>query len=103
MDEVCGNAQGRIFGMRIKAQKIPQTEHKKRDLVAVFCYYFPQYTYFEAKKLPYKRIKALLLVAQQEQAREWYNLLRISIVVQSGKKSAVKDLFDEYKNIIQSS
>jgi len=85
----------------VKAQKIPQKQISSTDIVARFCYFFPQYTYLEAKKLPYKRIVQLLKVARQEQAREWYNLTRITATANSSKKGAVNDLLSEFKNIIE--
>lgn len=89
--------------MIIKAQKVTTNKEAEssEDTLARFCYLYPQYTYAEARKLPYKRINRLIRMARKEQAYEWYNLLRISIAPH-GKKGLIDKLFKEYKQVIES-
>lgn len=87
--------------MIIKAQKVTTNKETEsgEDILARFCYLY-NYTYSEARKIPYKRILRMIKLARKEQAYEWYNLLRISIAPH-GKKGTADKLFKEYKEIIE--
>lgn len=78
----------------IKVQKIPQKKTDPLDLIAQFCYHFPQYTFNQARKLPFVRIKHMLRMANVEQAK--YLLLMVRVVSaphsKDGGKSIIQDL-----------
>lgn len=83
----------------IKVQKIPRAKTPPEDLLATFCYYYQQYTFAQARKMPYKRVMHMLKVARKEQARKMINLLQI-VSAPHGKKGSVKSLFDKFNAII---
>ncbi len=84
----------------IKAQKIPRKQHEIEDIIAKFCYYYPQYTYHYAYKyLPLKRIEKMLNVARKEQALMLYNITRAIAAPHTKKGSGVRSLLDEFKKI----
>jgi len=84
----------------IKAQKVPKKEKSEVDLIAVFCFHFPQYKYHEAKKLPFVRIKSMLNAANVEYAKIFYELTQIIIAPHVKDKNAVNKLLERYKDII---
>ncbi|MFA9228760.1 MAG: hypothetical protein ACEQR7_10090 [Agathobacter rectalis] len=70
------------------------------DIIARFCYYYPQYTYhFAYKNLPFKRIVKMLSVARKEQALMLYNITRAIAAPHTKKGSGVKSLLDEFKKV----
>lgn len=85
----------------VKAQKIPRKERTSDDLLCLFCYKFPQYTFAQAKKLPYVRIAKMLKAAGKEDARKMYELTQIAAAPQS-KGNAVGKVLSSYKEIIDS-
>lgn len=87
----------------IKLQRVPKSEKKERfieDLLATFCYYFPQYKYSEAKKMPFVRIRRMLKVANREQALFMAQLVSIAAAPHTPKGSGVKRLLDHYNKLI---
>lgn len=84
----------------IKAQKVPKKEKQETDLIAVFCFYYPQYKYHEARKLPFIRIKSMLKVANAEYAKIFYELTQIIISPHVKDKNAVNKLLERYKDNI---
>lgn len=83
----------------VKVQKIPRKKGQPLDLVAVFCYHFPQYKFAEARKLPYARIKHMLKIANKEHAKKMMDLLAVSMAPH-GKKNSYKLLIDKFNAII---
>lgn len=83
----------------IKAQKIPRKTENPEDLIALFCFYFPQYTFKKAREVPYKRIRQMLRVVRREEARKNAELLQI-VSAPHGKKGSVKSLLERYNAII---
>lgn len=83
----------------IKVQKIPRKKTPAEDLIATFCYYYQQYTFAQARKMPYKRIMQMLKVARKEHARKMMDLLQIA-VAPHGKKGNAKSLYDKFSAII---
>lgn len=87
----------------IKSQKIPSTTSllTADDLLARFCVQFPQYTLTEARKLPVKRVLAMLTVARKVHAEQMIDLLQIMAAVQSGKRASVDTVLSYFKHIIE--
>lgn len=81
-----------------KAQKIPRQEIKTDDILARFCFYFPQYTFSQARRLPYKRVIQLLKAVDREHAKKMIDLLRIATAPHSDKGKMVKELLSEFKD-----
>lgn len=78
-------------------QKIPRKAVSLDELLALFCYKFPQYTYLQAKKLPYKRIRQMLKAAQKEDARVMYEFTQIVAGPHTKKGKTVKKMLEYYK------
>ncbi len=76
----------------VKAKQVPRKKSEPLEVLAMFCYYFPQYTLAQARKLPYKNVKLLLGVAQKQKATEYLHLLSISVAphTKDGGKSVRK-------------
>lgn len=86
----------------IKVQKIPKPEAELNpdDLLASFCYYFPQYTFDQARKLPYKRIKKMLRVVRKEQAKHMLDLLEVVVAPHTKNGKGIKDVKQRLSAII---
>lgn len=83
-----------------KAQKIPKKTESSESKLMRFCYYFPCYSFAQAKKMPFSRILKMLRVAEIERAINYAYLTRISVAPYTkGGKEATK-LLEEFKNII---
>lgn len=82
----------------IEVQKVPVSQKKESsdDILAQFCYYYPQYKFHEAKKLPIKRVVQMLRIANRELAKHYSNLLEISVAPHTQKAQGVKKLRDVY-------
>lgn len=84
----------------IKVQKIPQRKIPPEELLATFCLTYTQYTFFQARRMPYKRIMQMLKVAKREHARKMRDLLEITVAPHTKKGSTAKSLFEKYSAII---
>lgn len=83
----------------IKVQRIPQKKVTPEDLIATFCYHYQQYTFKQARSLPYKRIIQMLKIANIEHAKQMIDLLQI-VSAPHGKKGTVKSIFERFNAII---
>lgn len=83
----------------IRVQKIPRPKTEPEDLLATFCLYFPQYTFAQARKMPYNRIRQMLKVANKDYARRMIDLLQI-VSAPHAKKGFAKSLFEKFNAII---
>lgn len=88
--------------MIVKAQKVRQDPKPEtvEDLLARFCYRFPQYKYHEAKKMPFVRVLQMLKVAEKERARDLHAQTIIAAAPHTPKMKAVKSLLSKYEEII---
>lgn len=83
----------------IKAQRIPRKVESSEDIIAKFCYHYSQYTFAQARKLPYKRVKHLLNIALKEKAKEMY--LMTQIVSAPHSKSGVRKVLKYLEDIME--
>lgn len=81
----------------VKVASIPKPKVKPLKLLGMLCYYYPQYTLAEARKLPYKTVKLLLDIAHQQKALEYMHLVQIESAVRS--KDGGKSLHKQYKRM----
>jgi hypothetical protein len=86
--------------MRIKVAKEEQRPVSISELLAALCYFYPQYTLQEARKLPYRHVRLLVKEANRQQAVHYYNLLQITASPHTDKGSGVKKLSDYYKGVM---
>lgn len=84
----------------LKAKRIPRKETSVEDIIALFCYYYQQYKYHEARKLPFKRLISMLKVAKKEYAKQMYDLTQITASPHTRKGQGVNKLLEHYKRII---
>ena len=91
-------------GKRIRVKKVVVKAPKLNvdELLARLCYYYPQYTFREAKELPYKHVQLLLRVAKKQQAIQLYNLTQIAAAPHTKKGEGVKKLSEHFKGIANS-
>lgn len=75
----------------IKAQKIPSPKAENPlDIIARLCYYYPQYTFKEAKELPFPVVKRLIRVANNEQCLKMIYLSRVMNPAYQNKNAGKK-------------
>ncbi len=84
----------------IKAQRVPKKKVTPKDTLYRFCFYFPQYKYNEARRLPAKRVIGMLKVVQRERAKDMLNLVQIVTAPHTKKGSGVRKLTKHYKELI---
>ena len=74
---------------------------KVEDLLATLCYFYPQYTFKQARSLPLKRVNQLLRVARQQEGIKYKNLTQIAAAPHSKKGEGVKKLMNHFDKIIK--
>lgn len=88
----------------ISVQKIPKkeiTSHGLDDLIAEFCYKFPQYTFVQAKKnVPFKRIVQMLKVARKIRAKEMLELTNVVAGPHTKGGKGTSDMIEYYKRVL---
>ena len=87
----------------IEVAKVPKKEPTGSEalrLVATLCYYYPQYTFAEARKLPYKRVVLLLQEATRQKAIDWHWQTLIAASAQTPKGKGTKSLLNILKGYI---
>lgn len=81
----------------ITAQQAPRdSNNTAEEVIARFCLYYQQYKYSEAKKLPYKRIKQMLKVAEKERAVFFLDLLEIVVAPHTKKGSGINKIIGKF-------
>lgn len=84
-----------------KASKIPRPEIDIDEQLARLCFYYPQYKFLEAAKLPAKRVRLLLTVAMKERARFLFDLTQAIAAPHTTKGKGVKSVGDYFRSIIE--
>lgn len=86
--------------MRIEVAKAPTTTQSTDAMqtLAKLCYYYPQYTLAQARRLPYKYVNLLLKEARIQKAIEWSWLTQIAAAPQTEKGKGVKALLKALKD-----
>lgn len=85
----------------IKAKQIPRQKVNVDDIIAKLCFNYPQYTFLQAKHLPYKRVKQLLRIARKEEARKMFELMQIVAAPNTKKGHGIKKVLDYYREIME--
>lgn len=83
----------------IKVQKIPRKTESALETVARFCFYFQQYTFQEARKLPFKYINLMLTVARKEYAMKMHDLTQAISAPNTPKGIGVKKMLKYFKDM----
>lgn len=86
----------------VKAQKVPKKSYKvsPEDIVARFCYHYPQYTFSEAKKIPYVRIAQMMRIADTEHARRMIDLVHVVSSPHTKNGKGVGEVIKYFQDII---
>ncbi|MCZ2140813.1 MAG: hypothetical protein LC096_05410 [Bacteroidia bacterium] len=87
--------------MEIKIQKVPTKKVSIDDVLAIFCYKYPQYTFKQAENMPFKRIMQMLKVAKRIEAERMIELVRIASAPHTKKGQGVKSAIEYYKGVIK--
>lgn len=85
----------------LRVKRIPKKEAPTEDIISLFCYYYQQYKYHEARRLPFKRLIQMLKVARKEYAKQMFDLTQITSAPHTKKGQGVKKLQDYFKKIIE--
>lgn len=85
----------------IHVQKIPKKSIHAEEIIARFCYYFPQYTFAQARFMPYKRIKQMLDVVRKEQAQQYAVLTNIIASPHTKRGEGIKKMIKYFNDIIE--
>jgi hypothetical protein len=83
----------------IQVAPVPKKKVKALDLLAELCYFYPQYTLAEARRLPAKDVLLLLKVAHKKKAEEYLNLTQIAAAPHTRKGAGVKKLSTRYSRV----
>lgn len=86
----------------IQAARIPQKKTNKRELYAMVCFYYNQYTLKEAQKLPARDLILLIKTAQKLEAQKMFNLTQIAAAPHTKGGKSVKKLAEHFKNVSNS-
>lgn len=86
-------------GKVIKAKRISSVQDviSPLQVLSVFCYYFPQYTLAQARKLPFQHVQLMLQEARKERARHYLELTQIAAAPHTKKGIGIKRLVERYK------
>lgn len=88
----------------IEVAKVPKkqpTGDEALRMLASLCYYYPQYTLADARKLPYKRVVLLLKEATRQNAINWHWQTLIAASAQTPKGRGTKNLLRILKGYIE--
>lgn len=86
--------------MEIKAQKVPKKKVSIDDVLATFCYKYPQYTFKQAENMPFKRVMQMLKVAKRIEAEKMIELVNIAAAPHTKKGQGIKNIIEYYKGVI---
>lgn len=87
--------------MEIKTQKVPTKKISVDDVLATFCYKFPQYTFKQAENMPFKRVLQMLKVSKKIDAEKMIELVKIVSAPHTKKGQGVKSAIEYYKGVIK--
>lgn len=87
----------------IKTQSVPRNSSKisVEDVLAEFCFYFPQYKFSEARLMPVKRVRQMLKIAKREKSKFYYELTQIAAAPHTKKGSGYKKILEKYAKEIR--
>lgn len=86
----------------IKAEKVPVEQASAEDILGKFCYYYQQYTYAQARRLPIMRVLKLLRIAEKENARRMHGFANMLMAAHFSKNSsAMKKVVKYYEDKVK--
>lgn len=86
----------------IKVQKVERASSgfETAKILATLCYYYPQYTLQQARKLPYKHVKLMLDVALEQKNIDFIRLTQIAAAPHTKNGKGVGELLKLFKGQI---
>lgn len=81
----------------VSVAKSAQPDVSPDEVLAMFCYYFPAYTYKQARQMPERRVTLMLKTALREKARHYLELTKIMAAPHTEKGRGVKQLVEHYR------
>ena len=82
---------------RVEVAKVSKKKLNVRELLATICYFYPQYTLYEASQMPAKDVSLLIKVAMRERSRDWYNQTQIAAAPHTKRGSGVNTLSKAFR------
>lgn len=86
-----------MAGVRVKPITPTKKRESLRELYALVCWYYPQYTLKEVQNMPARDVQLLLKVASKQEARKYLALTQIAAAPHTKKGQGVKNLITEFK------
>lgn len=96
------NSQGRVI--RVQKPSKPTQNIDFEEVLTRFCIHFPQYTFSQARKVPFARIKKMLIVAEKQYYLRMIDQVEIAMssLSQKGSQKPFGDsLIEKYKKILR--
>lgn len=84
----------------IQVATAPKQKQSPRKLYAQVCYFYPQYTLAQARKLPARDVALLLREAAHQEAARNYSLTQIVAAPHSEKGEAIGQLLDHFGDLM---
>lgn len=78
--------------------KPPSEPFSAQRVLARFCYHYQQYTYAEARKIPYRRIRSMLNEVMKIEAQRYHTLTQIAAAPHTDKGKGVSELLSKFKD-----
>ena len=83
--------------VRVKPVSVVPKRESLRELYALVCWYYPQYTLKDVQNLPGRDVQLLLKTASKMEARQYLALTQIAAAPHTKKGQGVKNLITEFK------
>ena len=83
---------------QLKSQKV--ADFDAATILGTLCFYYPQYTLQEARKLPYRHVKLLLKIAMRQRNYDFIMQTQIAVAPHTEKGKGVTDMINFLKGQI---
>lgn len=85
----------------IKVASIPTKKINAREMLAELCWYYPQYSLAQARRLAARDVVLLLKMAHRKEAELYFNHTQIAAAPHTKKGSGVKKLSSRYQKAMR--
>lgn len=90
-----------MAGKIVKVAALPTpsfTHSDAEDVLATLCFYYPQYTFSAARRLPHKTVLRLMKTARRLEAKNYFMLTQIAAAPHTEKGQGVQDLLAQFED-----
>lgn len=87
----------------VEVKQVPKTKRSGSTtlrMLARLCFYYPQFTFNQARTMPAKRVNLLLEEAYRIEAERMAQLVQIAAAPHTDKGKGVKKLTNHYQRIV---